>query len=483
MTATATLPVVAIVGRPNVGKSALFNRTVGGRPALVEDLPGTTRDRIYGEAHWRNRDFTVVDTGGLEPDAPGTYTPLIRQQVQQALEEAQIILFVVDTTTGITAADHEVADLLRRTDKPVLLIANKADNPNRDDTALAFYELGLGDPIPISAHHGHGVADVLDLVVDALAPEEEAPAEEDGALRIAIVGRPNVGKSSLLNAILGEERVIVSDVPGTTRDAIDTQFEFAGEPLVLVDTAGLRRRGHIERGVEQHSALRARRALERAQIAICVIDLSEGFTAQDAHVLGYALDGYKGIVVAANKWDLVDPARAPVAKPSQHDAAGEPLPFADLVKPADTAVRESGWTQEQWERRINWKLKFAPWLSVRFISAKNAEGIDELLAEALRIGHERQRRVETGALNQAVRRAVAEKPPATPAKGKRVKLLYVTQAEVDPPTFVFFLNDVTLVHFSYRRYMENVIRRRFGFEGTAIHLIFRGRTEEVPEDQ
>ena len=297
------LPVVAIVGRPNVGKSALFNRLVGGRPALVEDLPGTTRDRIYGEAHWRGRDFTVVDTGGLEPDVPGTYTPLIRAQVQQALEEAEMILFVVDTTTGITAADHEVADLLRRTKKPVLLLANKAENREREEAAVAFYELGLGEPIAISAHHGHGVADVLDMIADSLPLIESD--EEDDALRIAIVGRPNVGKSSLLNAVLGEERVIVSDVPGTTRDAIDTRFEFEGHPLVLVDTAGLRRRGHIERGVEQHSALRARRAIERSKIALCVIDLTDGFTAQDAHVIGYALDAYSGVIIVANKWDLV----------------------------------------------------------------------------------------------------------------------------------------------------------------------------------
>jgi GTP-binding protein len=447
------LPIVAIVGRPNVGKSALFNRLVGGRPALVEDLPGTTRDRIYGEAHWRARDFTVVDTGGLEPDVPGTYTPLIRAQVEQALEEAEIILFVVDTISGITAADHEVADLLRRTKKPVLLLANKAENREREEAAVAFYELGLGEPIPISAHHGHGVADVLDMVADTL-PEIEAAADDD-ALRIAIVGRPNVGKSSLLNAILGEERVIVSDVPGTTRDAIDTRFEFEGHPLVLVDTAGLRRRGHIERGVEQHSALRARRALERSQIALCVIDLTEGFTAQDAHVIGYALDTYRGVVVVANKWDLA------------RDAA------EDGKEP---------WTQEQWERRIKWKLKFASWISVKFTSARLGEGIREVLQEAVRVGEERNRHVDTGALNNAVRKAVAQKPPPTPAKGKRIKLLYVTQAEIDPPTFVFFLNDATQVHFSYKRYMENVIRRTFGFDGTAIRLVFRGRGDEVPDE-
>ena len=443
MTAIAQKPIVAIVGRPNVGKSALFNRIVGGRPAIVEDLPGTTRDRIYGDAEWRNREFKVVDTGGLEPDVPGTYTPLIRSQVEYALNEAEMVLFVVDTIHGITAADLEVADLLRRTNKPVLLIANKADNREREGAAVGFYELGLGEPIAISAHHGHGVADVLDMIVDSLPPAE--PIEDTEGLRLAIVGRPNVGKSSLVNAILGEDRVIVSDVPGTTRDAIDTPFAFEDHDLVLVDTAGLRRRGSIEPGVEKHSAMRARRALDRAQVALCLFDLSEGFTAQDSHVIGFALDSFRGVVVVANKWDLVEDAE---------------------------------WTQEDWERRLRWKLKFASWISVRFISAVTGAGIPELLAEAVRVGEQRMRRVETGALNQAVRKAVAQKPPPTPSKNKRIKLLYVTQAEVDPPVFVFFLNDASAVHFSYRRYMENVIRRTFGFDGTAIRLVFRGRGDE-----
>jgi GTP-binding protein len=444
MTASTTQkPIVAIVGRPNVGKSALFNRIVGGRPALVEDLPGTTRDRIYGDAEWRGREFKVVDTGGLEPDVPGTYTPLVRAQVEFALAEAEIVLFVVDTIAGITAADQEVADLLRRSNKPVLVIANKADNREREGAAVAFFELGIGEPIPISAHHGHGVADVLDMIADSLPPLETEEAAE--GLRLAIVGRPNVGKSSLLNAILGEERVIVSEVPGTTRDVIDTPFVFRDAPLVLVDTAGLRRRGAIEPGVEKHSTLRARRALERAQIALCVFDLTEGFTAQDAHVVGYALQASRGVVIVANKWDL---------------------------------LRDAEWTQEDWERRLRWKLKFAPWVSICFISALEGIGIDDLLSEAVRIGDERQRRVETGALNQVMRRAVAEKPPPMPAKGRRIKLLYCTQAEVDPPTFVFFLNDAASVHFSYKRYMENVIRRNFGFTGTSVKMIFRGRNEE-----
>jgi GTPase len=433
-------PVVAIVGRPNVGKSALFNRIVGGRPALVEDLPGTTRDRLYGDAEWRGRAFRVVDTGGLEAPDAGTYSALVREQVKRALAEAEMVLFVVDAREGATAADDEVADLLRRADRPVLLLANKAETPERREAALAFFELGLGDPIPISAHHGEGVADVLDMIVDTLPPVEEAEAPE--GLRLAIVGRPNVGKSALLNAVLGEDRVIVSPIPGTTRDAIDTPFRFGDQDMVLIDTAGLRRRGSIEPGVEKHSALRARRALERAQIALCVFDLSEGFTAQDAHVVGYAIEAHRGVIVVANKWDV---------------------------------VRDGEWTREDWERRLRWRLKFAPWVSIRFTSALEGEGISDVLAEAVRIGEERQRRVDTGALNQALRRAMAEKPPAVPTKGHRLKLFYATQAEVDPPTFVLFLNDPSLAHFSFRRYVENVIRRNFEFRGTAIRLVFRGR--------
>jgi len=444
----ARVPIVAIVGRPNVGKSALFNRMVGGRPALVEDIPGTTRDRIYGDVEWRGRTFKLIDTGGLEPEVPGTYTPLVRAQIERALSEADMVLFVVDVKDGVTAADEDVAEIVRRVPRPTLLLANKAENVEREEAAVAFYELGLGDPIAISALHGHGVADVLDMIVETLPPGE-APAAPDTSLRLAIVGRPNVGKSSLLNAVLGEERVIVSEVPGTTRDVIDTPFEFEGHRLTLIDTAGLRRRGAIEPGVEKHAALRARRALERAQVALCVFDLSEGFTAQDAHVVGYALEAFTGIIVVANKWDL---------------------------------VRDGEWTQADWERRLRWKLKFARWVSIRFVSAKEGTGIDDLLREAVRIGAERQRRVDTGVLNQVVRRAMAEKPPPVPTRGHRLKLLYATQPAVDPPTFVFFLNDASLAHFSFRRYIENVIRRAFGFEGTAIKLIFRGRGEEPARD-
>ena len=446
-----TKPIVAIVGRPNVGKSTLFNRLIDERLAIVSETAGTTRDRLYGEAEFAGREFIVVDTGGLalddRADLPGTPAAMlagVRAQAQIAIDEADAIVFMVDVEQGITPSDSEIANILRRADKPVYLVVNKADNDTRVQNAVEFFQLGLGDPLPISALHGVGTGDLLDKIIAKLPPETTEPPSN--IPHLAIVGRPNVGKSSLLNAILGEERVIVSEVPGTTRDVIDTPFVFEGQQLVLIDTAGLRRRGSIEPGVEKHSTLRARRALERAQVALCVFDISEGLTAQDTHVIGYAIDAARGIVVVANKWDL---------------------------------VRDGERTQEEWERRLRWQLKFASWLSIRFISARDGEGIRELLAEAARIGAERQRRVDTGALNQALRRAVAEKPPPTPSKGKRIKLLYVTQAEVEPPTFVFFLNDASAVHFSYRRYMENVIRRNFGFAGTAVKLVFRSRNEDA----
>ena len=435
--ATNTPPVAAIVGRPNVGKSALFNRLVGRRQALVEELAGTTRDRLYGDVAWRGESFRVVDTGGLDPEAEGGYPELIRHQVERAVAEATVLLFIVDAKDGITTADREVADLLRRAEKPVFLLANKAETEPRREGAVQFYELGLGEPIPISAQHGTGVAELLDLVLDALPPTpEEAPV---AVPRLAIVGRPNVGKSMLLNAILGEDRVIVSEVPGTTRDAIDTTFQFRDRPLVLVDTAGLRRRGKMERGLEQHAAFRAEDALERADTALVVLDASAGLTAQDLHIVGFALKATAGLVVVANKWDLME--------------------GASLV---------------DFENDVRRRLRFAPWASFRIVSAKERVGISPLLEEALRVCDERQRRIETGPLNAVIQRAVAERPPP-PVRNRRLKLLYVSQPSVAPPTFIFFVNDAKLVHFSYRRYLENVIRERFGFAGTALRLTFRGR--------
>ncbi|HXF52167.1 MAG TPA: ribosome biogenesis GTPase Der [Dehalococcoidia bacterium] len=438
-----SLPVVAIVGRPNVGKSALFNRIAGGRIALVEDIPGTTRDRVYAQTEWRGRAFRLVDTGGLE--AEGRFSDLVRRQVEAAIAEASVILFVVDAKEGLTAADLEVAELLRRTDRPVLLLANKVENVEREQSAVQFYELGLGEPIPVSAHHGRGVADVLDIVVSILPPPAgERPSEATEALRIAIVGRPNVGKSMLVNAILGEERVIVSEIPGTTRDAVDTPLLFEGKPVILIDTAGLRRPGKQGKGIERHAALRSRRAIERADVAFVVFDLTEGITAQDAHIVGYVLEAAKGLVLVGNKWDLVRGVE--------------------------------GFTRERIAEAVRSRLRFVPWASLAIVSALERTGVHELLTEAWRIREERRRRVDTGPLNQAIRRAIAERPPPS-VRGKRAKVLYVTQPDVDPPTFVFFVNDPAAIHFSYRRFLEHTIRRAFGFDGTAIRLVFRGREE------
>lgn len=435
----ATTAVVALVGRPNVGKSALFNRMVGRRQAIVEDLAGTTRDRLYGEVTWRDDRFSLVDTGGLDTSG-GSYPELIRAQIQVAVEEASVLLFVVDAKDGVVAADEDVADVLRRSGKPVFLLANKVDNESRRESMVQFYELALGEPIAVSAQHGVGISDVLDRVIDSLPP---APDEDAGVemTRIAIVGRPNVGKSMLLNAILGEERVIVSSEPGTTRDAIDSAFEFKGRPLMLVDTAGLRRPGKMEAGLEHHASLRARHALDRADVAFCLFDASEGLTAQDSHIVGFSLKAKTGIIVVANKWDLLD-----------------------------------GVDLRDFERDVRRKLRFAPWVSFRVTSAKERAGIAPLLDEALRIHVERQKRIETGRLNSILQRAIAQNPPSI-GRRKQLKLLYVTQPEIMPPTFIFFVNDASLVHFSYRRYLENTIRSNFGFEGVALKLAFRSRKE------
>jgi len=437
----AAAPVVAIVGRPNVGKSALFNRMVRGRLALVEDIPGTTRDRLYGNVEWRERLFRLVDTGGLDLEARGSLSAQVRQQVQAAVDEAQVILFVVDSREGVTAGDLEVADVLRRTAKPVLMLANKAESQARQEGTVEFYELGLGEPLPVSAHHGTGVADVMDLLIDILPPA--AVGEEAESLRIAIVGRPNVGKSMLLNAILGEERVIVSEVPGTTRDSIDTPFEYAGQRLVLVDTAGIRRRGHVEKGLEKHAVLHAQRAVERADVALLVLEAPQGVTAQDAHIAGYVAEAFCGLVLVANKWDLV---------------GGD------------------GSNRQEFERFTRQRLRFAAWAPLCFVSAKECTGLPALLEQALCAGQERRRRIPTAELNALVERATAEKPPPT-SGSRRLKLFYVTQAEAAPPTFVFFVNDALLVHFSYRRYLERVLRKAYGFQGSPLRLVFRSRRE------
>ncbi len=432
-------PIVAVVGRPNVGKSTLFNRLIGQPLAIVEDSPGTTRDRLYADSEWNGRAFTVVDTGGLVFDESGEVEWKVREQAQIAIAEADVIVFMVDASTGLTAADWEAADLLRRTKKPLILAANKADNEERRQAALEFYQLGLGDPIPISALDGTGTGDLLDAITASFAPEVVEEADE--AIRVAIVGRPNVGKSSLLNALLGEERAIVSEIPGTTRDAIDTRLDWGGQPIVLIDTAGIRRRGRIEPGVEKYSVLRAMRAIQRADVAVLVLDGVDGPTAQDAHIAGYILEEMKSVVVAVNKWDLV---------------------------PKDSH------TMHQYTQVVRAALRFMDYVPVLFISAKTGQRVGQVLDMALRVRDERLVRLSTAELNDIVRSAVARQAPPTKA-GKALKFYYATQPSVDPPTFVFFVNDKELVHFSYVRYLENQIRERYPFTGTPLRMLFRGR--------
>lgn len=452
-------PIVALVGRPNVGKSTLFNRLVGARLAIVDETPGTTRDRLYADAEWVGVTFTVVDTGGIEFGAEdgwlvpeGELSPLstaspqyirqIRAQAQVAIDEADVIVFLVDVQDGLTSADQEVAEILRRTRKPVLVAANKADNLALSQHALEFYALGLGEVYPISALHGTGTGDLLDQVVASFPREEEE--EEIEAVKIAIVGRPNVGKSSLLNKLLGEERAIVSPIPGTTRDAIDTFLEWEGTPVVLIDTAGIRRRGHIERGIEKYSVLRALRAINRADVVLLLIDATEGVTAQDAHIAGYILEESKSVVVVVNKWD---------------------------------AIEKDTYTMIEYTKQVRSDLRFLDYVPVLFISALTGKRVHQVIPTALEVQKERLVRIPTAELNRIVRDAVYRHRP--PSKwGKRLKFYYATQAAVDPPTFVFFVNDRRLVHFTYERYIENQLRAHYPFTGTPLRLTFRNRGKE-----
>ncbi len=432
-----TRAVVAIVGRPNVGKSTLFNRLVGERIAIVEDLPGTTRDRIYATTEWRGREFSLIDTGGLEDPRAGEIEAAVRRQAEAAIAEADVVMFLVDAKYGILPVEHDVADLLRRSGKPVLLVANKADSWRGEAQATEFYELGLGDPIAVSGIQGLGTGDLLDAVVARLpAPTEEV---ESADAHVAIVGRPNVGKSSFLNALVGSERAVVSEVPGTTRDSTDTTIDFEGRRVVLVDTAGIRRRGRIEQGIEKYALLRTARALDRADVAILLTDATEGVTAQDVHIAGYALEAAVGLVLAVNKWDVVDRG------------------------PEMTAAVEGELTRE---------FHFAPWMPRHFVSAKTGRHVRDTLADALRIVDERAVRVPTAELHRLLTEAVAAHPP-TPHRGKEVRFRYATQARGKAPTFVFFVDPPEGVHFTYQRYLENRIRERFPFTGTPIKLEFK----------
>ncbi|MBN8618170.1 MAG: ribosome biogenesis GTPase Der [Anaerolineae bacterium] len=459
----ARKPLVALVGRPNVGKSTLFNRLVGERMAVTDPIPGTTRDRIQSEGEWSGFVFDVVDTGGIEvyqpkgtrdtaPLAEGSidFVPQIKAQALLAVQEADVIVMVVDSTHGITAADEEIAQILRRNEgKPILVAANKADNRARSDDAFEFYALGLGEVFSISAYHGLGVGDLLDAIVEEFKklPDDTEDDDED-ILRIAIVGRPNVGKSSLLNLLLGEERVIVSPIAGTTRDAIDTEIMWHGEPVRLIDTAGIRRRGKIEPGVEKYSVLRTMRALERSDVALLLIDATDGITDQDQHIAGYVMDAFKSIIVIVNKWD---------------------------------AIEKDEHTMNRWMDDIRAKFDFLPEPPVIFISALTGQRVHQVLETANRVWEARFRRIPTADLNRLLRAAVQKHP--APTKGtKRLKLFYLTQVAVNPPVLLFHVNDTRLVHFTYKRYLENQIRAEFPFEGTPIRLSFRPRDGMLERD-
>lgn len=433
--------VVAIVGRPNVGKSTLFNRLVGERIAIVEDIPGTTRDRIYATAEWRGREFSLIDTGGLDDPRAGEMESAVRRQAETAIREADVVLFVVDAKSGILPVEHDVADMLRRSGKPVLLVANKADSWRGEAQSAEFYELGLGEVIPVSAIQGLSTGDLLDAVVERLPVDE--PEAESADPRVAIVGRPNVGKSSFLNTLVGNERAVVSEIAGTTRDSVDTLMEFDGRRVVLVDTAGIRRRGRVEEGIEKYALLRTAQALERADVAILLTDATEGVTAQDVHIAGYALEASVGLVLAVNKWDVVDRG------------------------PEMTALVEA---------EVDREFHFVPWMPHHLVSAKTGRNVRATLADALAVVDERTKRVPTAELHRILTEAVAAHPPA-PHRGREVRFTHATQARGKAPTFVFFVDHPEGVHFTYQRYLENRIREKFGYRGTPIKLEFKAAKE------
>ncbi len=447
-------PLVALVGRPNVGKSTLFNRIVGRRLAVVSEVAGTTRDRLYHDAEWIGVTFTVVDTGGIEIEegrhtAPLSedserFLPLIRQQARIAIQDADVVVQVVDGQVGITAADKEVADILRQSQKPVLVAANKLESTKLWDTVYEFYELAVGEVFPVSALHGAGTGDLLDAVVAAFPQTIEAEDAEDDTIKIALLGRPNVGKSTLLNKLLGEERAIVSPIAGTTRDAIDTKLKWHGQEFTIIDTAGIRRRGKIEPGVEKFSVLRAIKALNRADVALLLVDASQGITAQDVHIAGMLLEEKAGIIVLVNKWD---------------------------------AVVKDTYTMAEYENTIRQELNFMPYVPVLFISAETGQRVSKILPEVVTVNEFRYTRVPTGQLNKLLRDATTKHPPPSKA-GVRVKFFYATQAAVTPPTFVFFVNKPDWVHFGYQRFLENRLREEFAFRGTPIKLLFRARSED-----
>lgn len=455
-----TKPVVALVGRPNVGKSTLFNRLVGERLAIVDETPGTTRDRLLGESDWNGVEFHVLDTGGIDPTHGGksplsigsaNFIDQIKDQALIAIQDADAVLFLTDGETGLTAPDREIAELLRRHQRkspdgsswpPVFLVVNKCENAARREAANEFYELGLGTPYAISALHGQETGDLLDDLVNSFPPQQEPV--EDESVKIAIVGKPNSGKSSLLNKLVGSERAIVSPIPGTTRDAVDTRIHYEGFEVTLIDTAGIRKRGKIDPGVEKYSVLRSLKAIERADVALLLIDATTGITSQDAHIAGFILDAWKSCVVIVNKWD---------------------------------AVEKDAYTMDAYSQNLRTELNFMDYVPFLFISAKTGQRVDRVLPLALQVQEERLVRLTTSKINRVLQTA-QDIHPAPSRAGRQFKIFYGTQVRSDPPTLLIYVNDPKLAHFSYRRYLENRFRKEYSFLGTPIRLVLKGRREK-----
>lgn len=436
-------PIVAIVGRPNVGKSTLFNKLVGRRLSIVDDTPGVTRDRIYGDCEWLGHTFLLVDTGGIEPSTTDTILAQMRSQAEIAIDTADAIILVTDLKSGVVATDHEVASMLQKSSKPVILCVNKCDSIGDPDPSFyEFYNLGLGDPFPVSAAHGHGTGDLLDEVLKYL-PENEEEEEKSDAIRVAVIGKPNAGKSSLINRICGQERVIVSDIAGTTRDSIDTEVENEDGRFVFIDTAGIRRRSRVSDSIEKYSIIRAKMAVERATVCVIMIDATEGFTEQDSKVAGIACENGKACIIAVNKWD---------------------------------AVEKNGKTMDTFRKELMQDFSFMSYAPIIFISAKTGQRIDRLMKLIKFVDDQNSIRISTGNLNTILAHATARVQPPTD-KGRRLKIYYMTQASTRPPTFVCFVNNAELFHFSYQRYLENQIREVFGLEGTPVKFVIRERSE------
>ncbi len=437
-------PIVAIVGRPNVGKSQLFNRLAGKRLSIVEDTPGVTRDRLYADSEWRGRNFSVIDTGGIEPRNDNEILKFMRYQAEAAIHHADVIIFITDLRTGVTASDEEVASMLQRSGKPIVLAVNKCDKPGAPDPNIfEFYNLGLGEPYGISALHGYGTGDMLDAVYEHF-PEESENDEDDDRIRIALIGKPNVGKSSLLNRVLGEERVIVSNVAGTTRDSVDADIENEYGKFTFIDTAGIRKKSKIEEKIEKFSVMRSLMAVERADVCVIMIDAQEGVTEQDTKVAGEAHNAGKACIIVVNKWDTVE---------------------------------KDGSTMKEYTLRVREGLAYMPYAPVLFISAKTGQRVDKLYSLIAEVYEQNHKRIPTGQLNSILAEATSRVQPPTD-KGRRLKIYYVTQAGVTPPTFIFFCNDAKLFHFSYQRYLENQIREVFSLTGTPVRIVVRQRGDK-----